>query len=192
MKAATGRMLITPIPPCDPYVALYKPIAAATPKMIIHSGLVCLPTAGKALVGRRSTSANAQISMISAATASAQKKYSSGVSAFTVGTYLVGPVPDGEGSLGSLGSSGARSDQAPTSASAAASASASSSGSALTPGSSSTIASTLACAISCASASTGSSGLGPSPASSPASGSSCQSAAARASASALTSFLKDS
>src|SRR5579863_7418204 len=84
-------MLITPKPVVDPMVALYRPIAAATPKMSIHSSLVCLPAAGKAPVERRSTSTNAHNSMIIAATESAQKKYSSGNKAFIVRTYLDGP-----------------------------------------------------------------------------------------------------
>jgi len=84
MKATTGKMPTTPIPLPDPMVALYRPIAAATPKMIIHSILDCLLTAGKALVGRRSTSANAHTSMIIRRDYERPEEVFSGNNAFTV------------------------------------------------------------------------------------------------------------
>src|SRR6266516_4130219 len=51
----------------------------ATPRMISHSGLVCLPAAGNAAVGRRMASTKAHTSATRAASQSASKNQVSGV-----------------------------------------------------------------------------------------------------------------
>src|SRR5215471_6120548 len=80
MKVATPPITTAP-----------SPTTADTPRMIVHSGLVSLPTAGKAPVGRRRTSAKANASMTNAATASASKNQRRGViaPANTHSDYLV-------------------------------------------------------------------------------------------------------
>src|SRR6266516_5107520 len=74
-----------------PITALPRPTTADTPRMIVHSGLVSLPTAGKAPAGRRSTSTKANASTTNAATASTSKNQMSGVIApvNTLPDYLV-------------------------------------------------------------------------------------------------------
>ena len=51
-----------------------RPITAATPVMMSHSGLLCLPAARNAWDGRVQASMNAQASTTNAARASASKK----------------------------------------------------------------------------------------------------------------------
>ena len=65
-KAMMGRKLKIPIRFSAPPI----PIRKATPRMISHSGLVCLPAATNAFDGRRSASTKPQTSQTKAAIAS--------------------------------------------------------------------------------------------------------------------------
>src|SRR2546430_2935598 len=70
----------------------------ATPRMISQRGLVCLPAAGNAGVGRRMASTNAHTSATRAASQSASKNQASGVITPAENTplgYLV-LAPDGQ------------------------------------------------------------------------------------------------
>src|SRR5947208_5903008 len=68
-----------------------SPTTAATPVMISHSCLVCLPAATKAWLGRVMASMKAQASTTNAATPRTRKKMASGVSEpSTVSRYLIG------------------------------------------------------------------------------------------------------
>src|SRR5215831_3303480 len=89
-----------------PITTAPRPTTAATPVMIVHNGLVSLPTAGKAPVGRRRTSTKANASVTNAATASASKNQRSGVIApNTPPDYLVlmADVPERQSQTGAGG-----------------------------------------------------------------------------------------
>src|SRR5271157_48844 len=86
-NAATGRIEVGP----TPYAAPASPITAATPRMISHSCLVCLPVATKACPGLVMASMKAHASTTNATRPSARKKYRSGVYASNTGSrYLIG------------------------------------------------------------------------------------------------------
>src|SRR5215469_8366111 len=90
-KATIGRIEISD----TPYATLARPTTAATPRMISHSCLVCLPAAGKDPAGRRTASTKAHTSTTTAASMSASKNQKSGVKApeeNTVSGYRVRPV----------------------------------------------------------------------------------------------------
>src|SRR5215471_20250754 len=100
-----GKKRVTMARP--PIMAAARPTTADTPRMIDHSGLVSLPTAGKAPVGRRRTSTKANASVMNAATASTSKNQKSGViaAANTLPGYLVraADVPERQSQTGAGG-----------------------------------------------------------------------------------------
>src|SRR5436190_17698169 len=92
MAAATKAMIGKSETSCTLYARLPRPMTVATPRMISQIGLVCLPAAGNAAVGRRKASMKAHASTTSAASISTSKNQKSGVIAPPLNTPLDYPV----------------------------------------------------------------------------------------------------